>query len=246
MIVLFPCTSLYLLYAKRSTPYGRHARTLFPGEPSLSPQLAWTLQEAPNLCWLAWALLTSHQHPCPYSWHNTLLLVLFAAHYLHRTIIYPLLMPTSPNTYPLSTMLAATAFTTANAFAQVHSLTHLHCHTAAHSYTRFCTGVAIFLCGMYINIRADAILRGLRKGVGAGRYSIPRGFMFEYVSCANLFGEVLEWFGFAVSSHSLAGWMFSVCTTSNLLVRALAHHQWYHQQFPKYPRNRMALFPFVL
>lgn len=36
-------------------------------------------------------------------------------------------------------------------------------------------------------------------------YKIPYGGMFEYVSCANFFGEIVEWVGFAMASWSLPG-----------------------------------------
>ena len=56
-------------------------------------------------------------------------------------------------------------------------------------------GVAMFLCGVWINTQADGILRSLRDASVADDrgYKIPRGGMFEYVSGANFFGEIVEW-----------------------------------------------------
>lgn len=65
---------------------------------------------------------------------------------------------------------------------------------------------------MAINLHSDEILRNLRKE-GETEYKIPRGEiaiqsyfdviinsvsggMFEYVSGANFFGEIIEWFGY--------------------------------------------------
>jgi 3-oxo-5-alpha-steroid 4-dehydrogenase 1 len=51
-----------------------------------------------------------------------------------------------------------------------------------------------------------SVLRNLRKPGDTGYY-IPKGGMFEYVSGANFFGEILEWTGFAIASGSTAGWV---------------------------------------
>ena len=45
-------------------------------------------------------------------------------------------------------------------------------------------------------------------------YAIPYGGMFEYVSGANYYGEILEWCGYALACWSLAGW---VCCHHNTL-----------------------------
>jgi len=76
----------------------------------------------------------------------------------------------------------------------------------------------MFLFGMAINIHSVAILHNLRKTNETG-YKIPKGIkkvapnyygncshilggLFELVSCANYFGETLEWWGFGVASWS--------------------------------------------
>jgi steroid 5-alpha reductase family enzyme len=146
---------------------------------------------------------------------------------------------------PLVTVIAAALFTTANGYLQMNHIAHKHC-SAPTNYTLFHIGLAVFLAGAFINIKSDAILRNLRPERSA-EYKIPRGFLFEYVSCANLFGEIVEWFGFALSSGSLPGWTFMVCTLCNLLPRALSSHRWYKTRFGgSYPEHRRALVPFVL
>ncbi|VDL77406.1 unnamed protein product [Nippostrongylus brasiliensis] len=106
-------------------------------------------------------------------------------------------------------------------------------------------GMALFATGMYINIQSDSILRNLRKPGEAG-YKIPRGGMFEYVSGANFFGEIVEWFGYALMSGSLPAIAFAMFTASNIGPRAVHHHRWYHEKFPDYPKSRKALIPFLL
>ena len=56
----------------------------------------------------------------------------------------------------------------------------------------------MFVFGIAINKYHDHLLTSLKKnstGSGKSSYSIPVGGLFEYVSCANYFGEVVEWFG---------------------------------------------------
>lgn len=48
-------------------------------------------------------------------------------------------------------------------------------------------------------------------------YCIPRGGLFEYISGANFFGEMVEWIGFAVASGgSFPSVMFALFTILNL------------------------------
>merc|ERR1712228_357846 len=70
-------------------------------------------------------------------------------------------------------------------------------------------GCMIFFFGMCTNIHSDSILRNLRKPGETG-YKIPKGGMFEYISGANLWGEVVEWTGFMIASRGLGATVFAV------------------------------------
>jgi len=81
---------------------------------------------------------------------------------------------------------------------------------------------------------------------GAG-YKIPYGGMFEFVSCANFFGEIVEWWGFAMASWSLPALAHAIFTTANLVPRALQHHQDYLNKYREdYPKDRAAVIPYIL
>ncbi|OXB53618.1 hypothetical protein ASZ78_000099 [Callipepla squamata] len=71
------------------------------------------------------------------------------------------------------------------------------------------------------------------------------GGMFEYVSGANFFGEILEWFGFSLACCTMESFAFALCTLFILGSRAKQHHQWYLEKFEDYPKNRKAVIPFV-
>jgi protein-S-isoprenylcysteine O-methyltransferase Ste14 len=66
------------------------------------------------------------------------------------------------------------------------------------------------------------------------------------VSCPNYLGEMLEWFGWALATWSIAGLAFALYTVANLLPRALQHHRWYRAKFADYPADRKALVPYVI
>ena len=105
-------------------------------------------------------------------------------------------------------------------------------------------GGLFFFLGMYINLKADSLLIGLRKDKETG-YKIPRGFLFDWVSTPNLFGEILEWSGFALLAWNLPAFTFMIWTMANLIPRAKKHHEWYLQNFQDYPNNRKIIFPFL-
>lgn len=109
---------------------------------------------------------------------------------------------------------------------------------------RCAAGMVVFGCGMAANIWSDNLLTGLKSR--SGGYMIPRGGLFEWVSCPNYLGEILEWLGWALMTWCWAGLGFFVYTCANLVPRAGANHRWYLQKFgDDYPKNRKAVIPLV-
>ncbi|XP_054343997.1 3-oxo-5-alpha-steroid 4-dehydrogenase 1 isoform X2 [Pongo pygmaeus] len=105
-------------------------------------------------------------------------------------------------------------------------------------------GFGLWLTGMLINIHSDHILRNLRKPGDTG-YKIPRGGLFEYVTAANYFGEIMEWCGYALASWSVQGAAFAFFTFCFLSGRAKEHHEWYLRKFEEYPKFRKIIIPFL-
>ena len=130
-------------------------------------------------------------------------------------------------------------------------------------------GVAVFAVGMLTNMWADYSLIALRKSKKPAsssssnaadpksRYSIPRGGLFEFVSCPNFFGEFVEWIGYAVTMagvsggfatpSALAALSFALYTAANTFPRAYSHHKFYLRTFgDEYKRlRRCAVIPFL-
>ncbi|KAI6075429.1 3-oxo-5-alpha-steroid 4-dehydrogenase 1 [Aix galericulata] len=200
-------------------PYGRYSSPRF-GCP-LPARPAWALQELPSL------LVPLALAACGAAagrWPNRVLLGGFVLHYLHRALVFPFLIRQGKPT-PFLTFLLALLFCVYNGYLQGRSLSNYAEYPSGWlKDPRFIAGFIGWLVGMAINIHSDHILRNLRKPGETG-YKIPRGGMFEYVSGANFFGEILEWFGFALACCTIESLAFALCTLFILGSRAKQHHQ---------------------
>lgn len=222
-----------LLVVGDPAPYGRYSKA----EGVLVPaRTAWVLQELPSA--LVPLLLVRSMT----SLANQLLFLAFVGHYLHRTFVYSLRIRGGKPS-PLQIVVSAFVFTSINGYIQGTTLASEEFDTSP----LFWLGLVVFCTGAFINVRSDAVLRGLR-GRDDPSYKIPRGGLFEYVSCANYLGEIIEWTGFAIAMQGhYAGTHFALNTAFNLVPRALSHHAWYRSHFKdKYPPRRKAVLPFLL
>lgn len=174
------------------------------------------------------------------TWQAVLLASLWLLHYAHRAVIYPFRARWSNRRMPLLVAVSAVVFNAVNG-----SLNGLGLAGAEPGVLKFGLGIALFVAGAAINLYSDEILFRLRHQ-GDTDYSIPRGSLFEYVSCPNYLGEIIQWAGFAIAAWNLPALSFAIWTAANLGPRAIAHHRWYHETFDRYPTGRRALIPGVL
>ncbi|MCY3972582.1 MAG: 3-oxo-5-alpha-steroid 4-dehydrogenase [Acidobacteria bacterium] len=171
---------------------------------------------------------------------------LWLAHYLHRTLVWPLIVQRQARPFPAATACAGAAFNLVNgAFLGWHLARFADYPEDWFSDPRFGAGAALFILGAVLNISSDYRLSSLRARASGGAV-LPRGGAFDYVSCPNLAGEIVEWVGFALMSWSLPGLAFALWTAANLVPRALWRHRWYREKFPGYPARRRALIPGLL
>ena len=234
-----------------SAPYGRYSTAKGWG-PLIPAKLAWFFMESPNL-WIPGIIYVHYSDAeCASNPYNNRLIMMFLIHYINRTVLYPLRMPRDANPMPISVCLLAFLYCIWNGLTQSLALGMVHCEDTISgnfmAIIRFYTGVFIFFTGLAINVYADSTLLNLRGKPINGRrqgYKIPRGGMFEYVSCANYFGEILEWFGFALANWSVAAAAFAIFTFCNIGPRAYNHHKWYLQKFEDYPKSRKAVIPLI-
>eukprot|EP01098_Paradermamoeba_levis_P015349 TRINITY_DN7749_c0_g1_i1.p1 TRINITY_DN7749_c0_g1~~TRINITY_DN7749_c0_g1_i1.p1 ORF type:complete len:281 (-),score=70.01 TRINITY_DN7749_c0_g1_i1:83-880(-) len=244
-IIIFGVVAFILLFVLEA-PYGRYNSSSWIWGPPLPATFAWILQECPTLIAAVYFFFfrADDNLAANQSLANRILLFLFVFHYTNRTLVYPFRLRGGKPT-PLIVCLMAFAFCVANGYLQVRNLLYFQVYDESWLRDpRFVVGVLAFFLGWYINTTSDDILRNLRKPGETG-YKIPKGFMFEYVSGANFFGEILEWTGFAIACWSLPAAIFALFTFSNIGPRGWQHHRWYQTKFENYPKNRKAVIPFL-
>lgn len=111
-------------------------------------------------------------------------------------------------------------------------------------------GLAVFALGNILqlwshhhlaSLQKPALMSGNQKG-----YTIPRGGLFEYVSCPHYSSEIVIYLGLFIASgfSSLIG-LIVIWVVVNLVLAAGATHKWYFRTFKNYPRRRRALVPGV-
>lgn len=235
-ILVFP------ILLKFTAPYGRHASSKWG--PMISNRLGWMIYELPSLIIFVTLMLTGGKTFSNPLW---IFFSLWTIHYVNRAIIFPLRTHTRGKKVPILIVISAIFFNFINAGLNGYWLGHVGPDYPDSWLTdpRFIIGAMIFIAGFFINQFADKKLIGLRKG-GKQGYFIPRGGLFNYISCPNFFGEIVEWTGFAIMAWNMPAASFAVWTAANLIPRALAHHKWYREYFKEYPKGRKAILPYIL
>ena len=226
-----------------TAPFGRHTSDKW-GK-TINNKLGWMIMESPSLLIMLYFLLTGTNSLNSYVW---ILSVVWILHYTNRSFIYPLRIKATPKQIPVFIVLNAILFNFMNAGLNGYYLAEIappeNYNPQWLSSPHFIIGILIFVAGAFINLRSDSILINLRSPGETG-YKIPKGFLFEYISSPNLFGELIEWGGFALMAWNLPALTFMVWTFANLVPRAKNHHDWYKKQFPDYPSERKIIFPFL-
>jgi protein-S-isoprenylcysteine O-methyltransferase Ste14 len=228
-LIIFPINLIY------KAPYGRHTSKKWGI--SIDNKLGWIIMELP-------ALLVC---PAIYFYFkidfdiSIMFICLWIIHYFNRTIIFPFRIKTKGKKMPLAIVLSAFFFNIVNGLINGYFLSNIDMHSVS---IFLITGFLLFVLGLYINISSDNKLINLRK-IKKG-YFVPKGGLFKYISCPNFFGEILEWFGFALMTFNIGSLSFFIWTCCNLIPRALAHHTWYKNKFNEYPKERKAILPFLI
>ncbi|MFT3911965.1 MAG: DUF1295 domain-containing protein [Ferruginibacter sp.] len=224
-----------------TAPYGRHSSATWG--PMISNKLGWVIMEMPVLIVLSIFVLPFMNSIPAITW---IMLGLFCFHYFNRVFIFPFRLHTKGKKMPLIIVGSAVFFNLVNGFSIGYYFTHFANYDASwFTDLRFIGGVILFFIGMFINWKADDKLIHLRKP-GETHYVVPQKWLFEYISCPNLFGELIEWLGFAILCWNLPALCFFIWTAANLIPRAISHHTWYKQKFSEYPAGRKAIIPFIV
>lgn len=221
-------------------------RKIFPVIPS---RISWIVQECPCVFITIFFIIYYYEN---LNYKNILVISPFLIHYIHRTFIFPFVIHSSKNN-PLEITLMAFTFCFFNAIMINRSIFCLIKDYGDEFLLNYIFGLAIFLLGIYINIHSDYSMIKQRNANQDenNKYIIPRGFMYELISCPNYFGELTEWLGFFILSNSFSGLVFFISTFANLFPRAIQYHQWYKNKFKeefatdKDLIQRKAIVPFL-
>jgi 3-oxo-5-alpha-steroid 4-dehydrogenase 1 len=235
-VIIFP------ILLKVTQPYGRHLKGNWG--PVVNNRFGWFIMELPALVIFGYFLIFKA------NLFNILILVpalIWGVHYIHRVLIFPLLIRTGRKKIPLLIVILAFMFNVMNGFLNGYWFVHFATEYKSGVLIdlRVITGIILFLAGSVINKYHDFLLIKLRPISGNG-YKIPYGGLFKYVSCPNFLGEIISWTGFALVAFNLAALSFLIWTIVNLTTRALDHHKWYNKEFPEYSKERRALIPYLL
>ncbi|KAI8903039.1 3-oxo-5-alpha-steroid 4-dehydrogenase-domain-containing protein, partial [Gorgonomyces haynaldii] len=94
------------------------------------------------------------------------------------------------------------------------------------------------------NLTTHIMLRHLRPE-GTRERNIPKGYLFEFVSCPNYTFEILGWIIFSIVSGNIMSWIFTAIGAGQMAIWAIKKHKRYLAEFKDYPKRRKILIPFV-
>lgn len=241
LILIFTFAAVvFILLFFISAPYGKFSRKGWG--PAIKSKWAWMIMEFPSPALMLFFFINSDNKNLP----RIIFLCFWLAHYLHRTFIYPFSQPGREKAYPVLLVLMAFVFNCVNGYVNGYGVFEVYSYDLSYLLTwKFISGVVFFVAGFIINKISDEKLRELRKK-NPSEYIIPRGWLFDYISCPHYAGEIIEWGGWALMTWSLPGLAFFVFTFANLFPRAVSSHKWYKAHFPDYPSARKAVIPFII
>ena len=209
-------------------------------------KIGWVIMEAPVsiLIFLFWYFSDRGGMLVPF-----LFFLFLQIHYVRRAFIFPFRMR-GKSKMPIGIVLMGITFNILNTFMQGYWIFHLSppsLYADAWLQTpQFIGGTLLFFTGFFINVDSDRRIRNLRP-LGDTKHYLPRGGMFEYVTSANYFGELIEWTGFAIATWSMSGWVFVIWSFANLVPRANAIYEKYNQVFADEMdgKNLKRVIPFI-
>ena len=107
-------------------------------------------------------------------------------------------------------------------------------------------GLSIFILSEIGNLICHIMLSNMRPAEGSKKREIPRGFLFELVSCPNYTFEVMSWVGFSIMTMLHFSWLFTLIGFLQMADWAKKKHKGYLKDYEEYKGlRRKAIIPFV-
>jgi len=178
-ILLAPAVFVALLFI--TVPYGRYHQGRSWGAP-FSGVVGWIVMELPAVVTMPLVFFLSGRAPGPV---EAAFLVLWEAHYLHRTFLFPLRRKAYLEPVPVVVALLGVLFNIANGYLNGRWLGHFSpgYPTAWLWDPRFLAGAVLFALGMTINIHSDEVILDLRRA--GGGYQVPQRGVHRRVASPN-------------------------------------------------------------
>lgn len=181
----------------------------------------------------------------PYDWVAKLAVICWVAHFAKREFETFFVHKFSRPTMPLSNIFKNCAYYWT--FGAVIGYPLCAPSFKAPSEQLVYIGFAIFLISEIGNFICHVMLSNMRPKEGSQQRDIPRGFLFELVSCPNYTFEVASWVGFSIMTILPMSYLFTLVGFLQMADWAQKKHRGYKKQFPEeYPKlKRKAIVPFL-
>jgi very-long-chain enoyl-CoA reductase len=147
---------------------------------------------------------------------------------------------------PLNTALTISSSYLLSTIAMIYAQ-HLTVGLPDPSIDLLYPGVLLFAVGIAGNFYHHYLLSQLRKGGDDDKgYKIPKGGLFELVTCPHYLFEITGFFGFAMISQTVYALAMASGTAGYLVGRSFATRRWYESKFEEFPARIKALVPYIL
>jgi len=251
-----PVGGVALQNGKRLSDYPQIRDTSTVYFKDLGPQIAWRtvfLVEyfGPLFVYLLFysGQETIYHSTTPHTLLQKVALVLWIGHFLKRELETLFVHRFSNATMPVFNIAKNSGYYWGFAAAVAYFVNH-PLHTPPPELT-WKVAAVVFVLAELGNLHAHWTLRNLRSP-GTKQRGIPKGFLFNFVSCPNYFFELIAWIAFAVLTSTLTAYLFALFGAIQMFIWAKAKHRQYVKEFDGkegrelYPRSRKMMFPFIL
>eukprot|EP00164_Ancoracysta_twista_P000872 GFYU01001146.1.p1 GENE.GFYU01001146.1~~GFYU01001146.1.p1 ORF type:complete len:299 (+),score=112.22 GFYU01001146.1:36-932(+) len=174
---------------------------------------------------------------------------LWCFHYIKREVETLLVHRFSHGTMPLFNLFKNSGYYWTFAAWVAYIVNH-PLYTPPSNQMQILVCLVLFVVFAISNGITHIMLRNLRPA-GSKKRVIPRGFLFELVSCPNYTFEIWMWLAFTVMTHALPALMFTLAGGAQMIIWAMQKHRRYRKDFDgkegreQYPRGRKVIFPFL-
>lgn len=108
----------------------------------------------------------------------------------------------------------------------------------------------ICLWSSYMQLQSNFILAGLRKNedgeIVTKEHKIPFGGLFKYITNPLQFTEIIIYIMLSVILWQASTFHYiTIWVITNQLICAVLSHEWYHETFKNYPKERNILIPYI-